>query len=92
MLLKKGITAMFYSGHENGIAISVAASMMGITSLERHITLDRTMHGCKAASIEFSGMVNLADSIKKKDALEDKLGQIMMKCLLQKLRAHIKID
>ena len=61
---------------------------MGITSLERHITLDRTMYGSdQAASIEFSGMVNLVDSIKKvKDALgEDKLGQIIqMKCLLRK--------
>ena len=86
-----------YSGHENGIAISVAASMMGITSLERHITLDRTMYGSdQAASIEFSGMVNLVDSIKKvKDALgEDKLGQIIPDevPIAKKLRAHIKID
>ena len=30
-----------YSGHENGIAISTAAAAFGISSLERHITLDR---------------------------------------------------
>ena len=31
-----------YSGHESGLAISVAAASLGITSLERHITLDRS--------------------------------------------------
>ena len=30
-----------YSGHENGVAVSLSASMLGISSLERHITLDR---------------------------------------------------
>ena len=45
-----------YSGHENGIAISLAAVGMGITSLERHITLDRTMYGSdQAASMEPNG-------------------------------------
>ena len=34
-----------YSGHENGVAVSLAAFMLGISSLERHITLDRTMYG-----------------------------------------------
>jgi N-acetylneuraminate synthase len=30
-----------YSGHETGLAISYAAAALGISSLERHITLDR---------------------------------------------------
>ena len=30
-----------YSGHEVGLAVSYAASALGITSLERHITLNR---------------------------------------------------
>ena len=30
-----------YSGHETNLAISLAAATMGISSLERHITLDR---------------------------------------------------
>ena len=34
-----------YSGHENGIAISLAATMFDLSSLERHITLDRSMYG-----------------------------------------------
>ena len=34
-----------YSGHESGLAISYAAAAMNISSLERHITLDRAMYG-----------------------------------------------
>ena len=41
-----------YSGHENGTAVSLAAFMMNISSFERHITLDRTMYGDQAASLE----------------------------------------
>ena len=34
--------------------------MLGITSLERHITLDRTMYGSdQAASLELEGMKKL---------------------------------
>jgi N-acetylneuraminate synthase len=32
-----------YSGHETGLAVSIGAAMLGISSLERHITLDRAM-------------------------------------------------
>ena len=34
-----------YSGHENGVVVSSSAVLYGINSLERHITLDRTMYG-----------------------------------------------
>jgi sialic acid synthase SpsE/sugar phosphate isomerase/epimerase/CBS domain-containing protein len=34
-----------YSGHDNGIAISLAAVAMGASLIERHLTLDRTMRG-----------------------------------------------
>ena len=83
-----------YSGHENGVAVSLAAFMLGISSLERHITNDRTMYGSdQAASLEPKGMENLTDSINKMFvALGDKkLGHILEeeKPIL-KLRAHIK--
>ncbi len=86
-----------YSGHENGVIISVAASMYNITSLERHITLDRTMYGSdQSASIEMTGMKNLVESIKKAQAAlgENKMGYIMKeeKEIASKLRKHIKID
>jgi N-acetylneuraminate synthase len=89
-------TKVGYSGHENGTVISAAAIIYGITSLERHITLDRTMYGSdQAASIEYHGMKNLSDSITKvMDAIgEEKLGFINeeeMK-VAEKLRSHIKV-
>ena len=84
-----------YSGHENGVAVSLAALMFNITSLERHITLDRTMYGSdQAASLEFKGMANLTDSINKMILAvgEDKLGHIHPEevKISKKLRAHIK--
>ena len=83
-----------YSGHENGIAISLAAVVMGATSLERHITLDRTMYGSdQAASIEMKGMTELISSIKKILIAqgEEKVGYITEKEfeIAKKLRAHI---
>ena len=68
-----------YSGHENGVAISLAASFFGLSSLERHITLDRTMYGSdQAASLELSGMQKLTDSLDKMliSLGENKLGHI----------------
>ena len=45
-----------YSGHEAGLTVSYAAVALGISSLERHITLDRAMYGSdQAASLELSG-------------------------------------
>lgn len=86
-----------YSGHENGVAISLAAFMMNISSLERHITLDRTMYGSdQSASLELKGMQNLVESIKKMSIAigEDKLGYIFKdeKPIADKLRMHIKIN
>jgi N-acetylneuraminate synthase len=84
-----------YSGHENGVAISLAAYSLGITSLERHVTLDRTMYGSdQAASLEMTGMKNLVDSIKKMHLAygTDKLGFITKEEeeISKKLREHIK--
>jgi N-acetylneuraminate synthase len=83
-----------YSGHENGIAISVAASTLGISSLERHITLDRTMYGSdQAASLELSGFRNMINSINKIHLAfgEEKIGHITdeEKKISKKLRQHI---
>jgi N-acetylneuraminate synthase len=85
-----------YSGHENGVAVSLAAFSLNISSLERHITLDRTMYGSdQAASLEFKGMKNLTDSIFKmlKAYGSEKIGYITdeEKLIAKKLRAHIKI-
>jgi N-acetylneuraminate synthase len=84
-----------YSGHENGVIVSLTALMLGISSLERHITLDRTMYGSdQAASLELSGMKNLTESMNKilSSIGEPSLGKILdeEKQIAKKLRAHIK--
>lgn len=46
-----------YSGHEAGLQVSLAAVVFGITSLERHITINRSMWGSDhAASLEKHGL------------------------------------
>ena len=51
--LKKHSKIIGYSGHERGIAISLAAYSLGARIIERHITLDRKMEGPDhAASLE----------------------------------------
>ena len=69
--------------------------MLGITSLERHITLDRIMYGSdQAASLELSGMKSLTESIDKVlvSLGEPSLGKIIDEeiPIARKLRAHIK--
>lgn len=55
-----------YSGHEVGLAVSYAASALGITSLERHITLDRSMYGSdQSASVEPAGFRQLIGAVRK---------------------------
>jgi len=55
-----------YSGHEVGLAVSYAAAALGITSLERHITLDRAMYGSdQSASVEPSGFKQLIGAVRK---------------------------
>jgi N-acetylneuraminate synthase len=61
-----------YSGHEVGLAASVAARALGACMVERHITLDRAMWGSdQAASVEPSGFQRLVKDIR---AVESALG------------------
>ena len=83
-----------YSGHETGLAVSYAAFGMGISSLERHITLDRSMYGSdQAASIEINGMRQLVRNLRyMKQAIgTNKMGYIYPeeKKISNKLREHI---
>ena len=85
-----------YSGHETGLAVSYAAAALGITSLERHITLDRSMYGSdQPASVEPMGLRQLVGAIRKiEKAIGDgKIGIIEKEIpIAKKLRAHIKIE
>ena len=61
-----------YSGHEVGLAISYAAAALNITSLERHITLDRAMYGSdQSASVEPQGFRQLVSSVR---VIEEAMG------------------
>src|SRR3954467_5709274 len=54
-----------YSGHETGIASTVAAATIGACCVERHITLDRSMWGSDhAASLEPNGISRVARDIR----------------------------
>jgi len=54
-----------YSGHETGLASTVAAAVLGSCVIERHITLDRSMWGSDhAASLEPNGITRLIRDIR----------------------------
>jgi N-acetylneuraminate synthase len=58
-----------YSGHEVGLAPSLAAVALGACFIERHITLDRAMWGSdQAASVEPVGMGRLIKDIRTIEA------------------------
>ena len=82
-----------YSGHESGLAISYAAAALGISSLERHITLDRVMYGSdQAASIEPNGFKQLIQTVRKIEiAMGDGEKKILdeEKEIAKKLREHL---
>jgi len=70
-LKKKFKCNVGYSGHEVGAYdICIPAVVLGATSIERHITLDRTLYGSdQAASLEEPGLKRLVRDIKKIDLI-----------------------
>ncbi len=56
-----------YSGHETASYIAcVAAAVLGATSIERHITLDRSMYGSdQAASLEPIGLERMVRDVRR---------------------------
>jgi N-acetylneuraminate synthase len=82
-----------YSGHEVGLAISYAAAALNITSLERHITLNRAMYGSdQSASVEPAGLRQLIGAVRK---IEKAMGDGKKKIIdaeipiAKKLREHL---
>lgn len=70
-----------YSGHERGIAVSIAATAMGAKIIERHITLDRSMEGTDhAASLEFNEFKLMVDGIRE---VEEALGENLPRVISQ---------
>jgi N-acetylneuraminate synthase len=84
-----------YSGHETGIAISTAATAFGITSLERHITLDRSMYGSdQSASVEPAGLRQLVGAVRKCEiAMGDGIKRVIEEeaPIAKNLRQHLNL-
>ena len=68
-LRKKFKCKVGYSGHEiSSYSICFAATLLVATSIERHITLDRSMYGSdQAASLEPPGLIRLVRDIRELD-------------------------
>ena len=85
-----------YSGHEVGLAVSYAAAALGITSLERHITLDRAMYGSdQAASVEPAGFRQLIGAVRKIEKAMGNGNKVISHKeipIAKKLRAHIPFE
>ena len=78
-----------YSGHEVGRVVSIASVAMGATSIERHITLDRTMYGSdQAASVEIEDMKKLVTDIR---TIEKALGDRVKKLTEEELKIRKKL-
>jgi len=62
-----------YSGHEVGSSlVCIAAAVLGATTFERHITLDRSMYGSDhPASLEFDGLRRMVRDLRQ---IENVLG------------------
>lgn len=59
-----------YSGHEEGTLVSTCAVAAGATSIERHITIDKTMYGSdQKASIEPYELCRLVRDIRETERI-----------------------
>jgi N-acetylneuraminate synthase len=65
-LRKKFNCNVGYSGHEDsGYIVCIIAATLGATSIERHITLSRSMYGSdQSASLEFIGFERMVRDVK----------------------------
>ena len=92
-LRKKFECNVGYSGHEIGLAVSYAAAALGISSLERHITLNRAMYGSdQSASVEASGLMQLVGAVRKiEKAMGDGIKKTIEeeKSVAKNLRQHL---
>ena len=70
-LKKKFKCNVGYSGHEtSSYLLPIVAVTLGATSVERHITLDRSMYGSdQAASLEKAGLVRMVRDIREIDKI-----------------------
>lgn len=84
-----------YSGHESSLLkVSLAAVILGATSVERHITLDRAMYGSdQSASISVDVLKNFVESVRSiKSIIGDGKKEVRgtEKPVRKKLRVEVK--
>ena len=79
-----------YSDHSIGIAIPLAAVAMGATTIEKHITLDRSMKGTdQAGSLAPDGMHRMVRDIRN---LEMALGEVKKERSEAVTAAKVKLE
>src|SRR4029077_5378531 len=66
MLRQRYSCEVGWSGHETSVTkVCVAAVALGATSIERHITLNKTMYGSdQAASVETHDLKNFVEVVR----------------------------
>ena len=83
-MVKKYDCPVGYSGHEPSVSPSIVAVTLGANSIERHITLDRSMYGSdQSASLEEKGLEQLVSIIRKIPIVIGKEDKKMLDCEIE---------
>ena len=78
-----------YSGHESGIIATCAAVALGASSVERHITISRSMYGSdQSASLERVGLDKLVKYIR---SIETSFGSSVKKISEEEKKMSLKL-
>ena len=79
-----------YSGHEFRLSTSVAATYLGASVIERHVTLDRSMWGSdQLSSVEPQGLFKLMSGIRELELARGD-GEIKVTESEKKVRKHLR--
>ena len=79
-----------YSGHEFRLSTSVAATYLGASVIERHITLDRSMWGSdQLSSVEPQGLFKLMSGIRELELARGD-GELKVTESEKKVRKHLR--
>lgn len=86
---KYPIAPIGYSGHEPGLAPTLAAVALGACFVERHVTLDRALWGSdQAASVEMVGLERLVRDLR---TVEQALGDGVKRVYASEMSARGKL-
>jgi|TARA_Y100000294_G_scaffold139348_1_gene132831 N-acetylneuraminate synthase len=84
-----------YSGHETSLLkVCITAVTLGATSIERHVTLDRTMYGSdQAASIEVNSLKAFVETIRMIPSIKgDGINKITDKEKVARKKLRVEIE